>query len=395
MDSEFSKVCFFGIYGHNQDDALRTGLARADVEVSEVRVPVRSVAEAKAQRRLPIRTMRGTIAWFSDAPRWLFPLLVVGALLVHVVAMLAVAVRNRDKLRTADALVVPHMGDTSVLVARPLSSLLGVSLVYFSHNGLYLTLVDNRGIYPESSVGARLLKRLDRLTHRWSDAVVVFSVESAARFAETMDVPRSKYAVMYIKCVEENFDVDPDPDLDPDVDVLYWGNFHPHHGPRTMVEAAARLPDHEFAFAGQSDKCQAVVDAAASAGAENVSFPGFLSLSALKRYILSADVVLGPVGDNPQTEFTIGTKVAEAAYLRKAIVVGDNPAVNEVFEHLETAYLAAPGDPEALADGIETITADPSLRDELADGAYEVYEREFSSARAGSRMLEILEGLDG
>lgn len=391
MDSEFSRVCFFGIYGHNQDEALRTGLAAADVDVTEVRVPVRSVEEAKAERRLPIRTMRGTMAWFADAPRWLFPVLVAGALFVHVVAMLAAAVRRRSDLRRADALIVPHMGDTSVLVARPLASLLGVPLVYFSHNGLYLTLVDNRGIYPKSSVAGRLLKALDRLTHRWSDAVVVFSEESARRFSELMAVDRSTYVVMYIKCVEANFDVDPDPDLDPDVDVLYWGNFHPHHGPAAMVEAAARLPAYEFAFVGESDKRPPVQARAEALDADNVSFPGYLSLEALKRYILSADVVLGPVGDNPQTEFTIGTKVAEAAYLEKAIVVGDNPAVNEVFDHMASAYLATPGDPDAIAAGVETIAEDPAVRDRLAEGARDVYERHLSSARAGTRLLEILE----
>jgi glycosyltransferase involved in cell wall biosynthesis len=391
MDSEFSHVCFFGIYGHNQDEALRTGLAAQDVSVSEVQVPVRSVAEAKDARRLPIRTMRGTMAWFADAPRWAFPVLVLGALFVHVVSMVAVAVANHRTLREADALVVPHMGDTSVVVARPIASLLGVPLVYFSHNGLYLTLVENRGIYPETSVAGRLLKLLDVLTHRWSDAVVVFSAESADRFAETMGVPRSQYVVMYIKCVEVNFDVDPDSTIDPDVDVLYWGNFHPHHGPQAMVEAAAELPSYEFAFVGESDKRPPVQARADDLDASNVSFPGFLSLEALKRYILSADVVLGPVGANPQTEFTIGTKVAEAAYLEKAILVGDNPAINEVFEHQETAYLATPGDPDAIAAGVERIASDSDLQDRLEAGSREVYERYFSSERAGARLLEILE----
>lgn len=391
MDTEFSNVCFFGIYGHNQDEALRTGLDAHDVSVSEVQVEVRSVAEAKEARRLPIRTMRGTMAWFADAPRWAFPILVLGGLFVHVVAMIAVAISNHRTLRETDALVVPHMGDTSVLVARPIAAILGVPLVYFSHNGLYLTLVENRGIYPKTSIAGRLLKWLDVLTHRWSDAVVVFSEESGDRFAETMDVPRSRYVVMYIKCVEANFDVAPDPGIDPDVDVLYWGNFHPHHGPQTMVEAAGRLPEYEFAFVGESDKRPPVQARAEELDADNVSFPGFLSLQALKRYILSADVVLGPVGANPQTEFTIGTKVAEAAYLKKAILVGDNQAVNEVFDHLDAAYLSTPGDPDALADGVEMIAEDADLRRRLESGAYDVYERRFSSERAGSRLIEILE----
>jgi glycosyltransferase involved in cell wall biosynthesis len=103
---------------------------------------------------------------------------------------------------------------------------------------------------------------------------------------------------------------------------------------------------------------------------------------------------LGPVGDNTQTEFTIGTKVAEAAYLHKPIVVGDQPAINEVFDHRESAYLVEPGDPEALADGIEAVLGDDDLRTRLADGAHRVYGEHFSTESAGRQLVGIIEDAD-
>ncbi|MUV56107.1 glycosyltransferase family 4 protein [Halogeometricum sp. CBA1124] len=389
MGSDISRVCFVGIYGHNQDEVLRQGLERRGISLSEVRVPQRSLSEAKAERRLPVRTMRATMNWFDDAPGWLFPFLVVATLLVHTVVTTAAVLGNLGDLRRADVIVVPHMGDTSVFVAKPFAVLFDTPLVYFSHNGLYFTLVRNRGIYPEDSVAGKFLFALDLLVQRLSDRVVVFSQESADRFSEAFGLPAETYEVMYIKVVESNFDTSIEPAPEFESDVLYWGNFLPHHGPDTMVEAAAALPDAEFVFVGESDKRQGVVDHADRLGAENVSFPGFVSLSELVQYIKGARVVLGPMGDNPQTEFTIGTKVAEASYLGKAIAVADQPGTSEVFDHRETAYLVEPGDAGALAAGVEEILGDDDLRHRLEDGAADVYRRHFSVDRAGERFVEI------
>lgn len=389
MDDDLSRVCFVGIYGHNQDDVLRESLADRGVTVTDVTVPRRSVAEAKADRRLPVRTMRATINWFGDVPAALFPVLFAGTLLVHTLLILARVPFALDDLRAADVLVVPHMGDTSVVAAKPLGVLFDAPVVYVSHNGIYYTMVRNRGLYPEGSVPARVLFHTDRLLHRLSDRVVVFSEESGDRFAATFGVPRDRYEVVYISVVESNFSTADVPACPRPCDVLYWGNFHPHHGPLSMVEAAALAPDREFVFLGQSAKRERVVAAAERLDLDNVSFPGFVDSETLVAHIKAADAVLGPVGDNPQTAFTIGTKVAEAAYLRKAILVGANPAPKEVFDHGESAHLVAPGDPEDLAAGVEAVCGDDDYRERLAAGGRGVYDRHFAPARAAERFLEI------
>lgn len=390
MAEAISKVCFLGIYGHNQDDVLRDGLAGRDVEVVELTVPRHSLAEARERKRMPILTMRATMSWFGGVPAWLFPFLVAATLLVHGLAIGVVTLAGARRLRGVDAVVVPHMGDTSVLFAKPVAVVLGVPLVYVSHNGLYFTLVENRGMFPRTSVAGRFLWQLDRLMHRLADHVVVFSDESGRQFGETFGIPESTYTTIYISAPTGELDRSLEPDADHDADCLYWGNYHPHHGPEEMVRAAAALPEHEFVFLGASSKRAAVVELAEELDAENVSFPGFVSRDELVRYIRAAGAVFGPVGDNPQTEFTIGTKVAEAAYLGKAIVVGQQPAIEEVFTHREDAYLVEPGTPESLADGVEDLLADDDLRHRLERGAADAYDEHLSSAEAGRRFLAML-----
>ena len=390
MPEDISRVCFLGIYGHNQDEVLREGLAGRDVDVVELSVPRHSLSEAREEKRFPVLTMRATMSWFGGVPSWLFPLLVVATFLVHGLAIGAVTLARAGRLRGVDAVVVPHMGDTSVLYAKPVAVLLGVPLVYVSHNGLYFTLVENREMFPRASLAGRFLWWLDRLMHGLADHVVVFSDESGRQFAETFGVPGSWYTTIYISAPPGALDRPVEPDERHDCDCLYWGNYHPHHGPEAMVRAAAALPEYEFVFLGASSKREANVELAEELDAENVSFPGFVSRDELVRYVKAAGAVFGPVGDNPQTEFTIGTKVAEAAYLGKAIVVGQQPAIEEVFTHREDAYLVEPGDPGAVQDGVEDLLTDDDLRRRLERGAADAYDDYLSSEEAGRRFLAML-----
>jgi glycosyltransferase involved in cell wall biosynthesis len=359
--------------------------------VTEVTAESRSVSKAISNRRIPLYTMKSTMYWFRRFPSWAFPALVVVTFLVHSIVIWYAIVKRRSDVRQADVLVVPHMGDTSVLIVKPLAVVLGIPLIYISHNGLYFPHVRNQQLYRKGSLSARMLFRLDRLMQRLSDRIIVFSEASAELFSGAFDVPIEKYEVIYIAVVESNFDKSIPTDNSLDCDVLYWGNFHPHHGPETMIEAAAALPEYEFAFVGRSSKRDHIVALAEEMGADNVHFPGYVELEKLVQYIKATQMVLGPVGDNPQTEFTIGTKVAEAGYMEKAIVVGRQPGTDETFTHRESAYLVEPGDPEALVEAIETILSDDDLRMKLERGSYRVYEEYFSTDRATERFVRIAE----
>lgn len=393
MDCDVSNVCFVGVYGHNQDDVLRRGLADQNITLTEVAVPKASVSEALSERKLPMYTMRATIRWLRRFPSWLFPILFFITLTVHTLSIWFVMARRHKDIRKADVFVVPHMGDTSLFAVKPVASWLGTPTMYFSHNGLYYPLVENQQIFTSESAAARILFYTDWTLHRLADKVFVFSTESKHRFADTYDADLDTYEVLYITAIESNFDkaINPDPSLD--CDVLYWGNFHSHHGPKTMVKAAKSLPSREFVFIGESEKRKRVVNEAERLKVENIEFKGFVRLDLLVQYIKSADVVLGPVGDNPQTEFTIGTKVAEAAYLEKAIIVGRQPGVEEVFVHEESAFLVDPGNPEAVADGVEKILSRVQLKRHLERESYEVYKNHFSTASTTERFLSVANGL--
>lgn len=67
--------------------------------------------------------------------------------------------------------------------------------------------------------------------------------------------------------------------------------------------------------------------------------------------------------------------------------------IPDVVRHLETGWLAAPGDPAGLAEGIRTLLADEGLRARLARRARETAERELGAELEARRFAELYEEL--
>lgn len=387
MNSAITRVCFIGVYGHTQNAVLRGGLAAHGVTVTEAGISTKNFT--LAGRHLPLYPMKPTLHWFGRFPSPLLPVFFALTFLLHAVVTWTQILANISAVRRADVLVVPHLGDTAVLAVKPLAVLLDRPLVYISHNGLYFTLVENREAFEAGSIAGQFLHLIDELIQRSADRIVVFSKYSGAVLSDAFGVPERKYGVVYIGVDDTMLPEAPEVDRPVDVDVLYWGNFIPHHGVRTMIHAANSLPDNQFVFAGESNDRASIIQEAEDLGLENVDFPGFLPKSSLVNYIDAATVVLGPLGDYTQTSMNIGSKVAEAAYLQKAIVLGDHPAPNELFEHEQSAMLVKPDDAEALVAAIRGVQSDEHLQARLETGAYSVYEAYFAAERNAAQFLSV------
>jgi len=61
-------------------------------------------------------------------------------------------------------------------------------------------------------------------------------------------------------------------------------------------------------------------------------------------------------------KYTSSLKVFEAMAVGLSFVASDLPSLREILHHGEDAWLVEPDDPQALAQGIRTLVADPSLR---------------------------------
>jgi glycosyltransferase involved in cell wall biosynthesis len=76
--------------------------------------------------------------------------------------------------------------------------------------------------------------------------------------------------------------------------------------------------------------------------------------------------------------------------MRKATIVGDNPATRELFTHGENAYAVEMGSGERLAEAIQTLADQVELRERIAAGGYALYQEQLSNDKIGRQLAALL-----
>ena len=79
--------------------------------------------------------------------------------------------------------------------------------------------------------------------------------------------------------------------------------------------------------------------------------------------------------------------------LARPVITGDAPAVGQALVHGEHLYLCDRANPQALADAVRTLKANPDLRRRLAQNGYHLYRQEFDLQHNGARYAAHLREL--
>jgi glycosyltransferase involved in cell wall biosynthesis len=163
--------------------------------------------------------------------------------------------------------------------------------------------------------------------------------------------------------------------------VGYIGRFRSmamEKGVPELLQAVARVapgPGGEpvaLCVGGPLDGASSYEEVAARAGLSpaRVRLIDHVSFSTVPDWIGACDLVTIPW---TRTEFsardTSPLKLFEYMASGVPIVASDLPAIREVLRHGENAWLVPPGDPQALADGIQHLLSCPELASRLADQA--------------------------
>jgi alpha-maltose-1-phosphate synthase len=144
---------------------------------------------------------------------------------------------------------------------------------------------------------------------------------------------------------------------------------------------------------GEKDtaRVRGLVDRLGLAG--RVDMPGLVPQARVAEALGRATVVVVPFLRTAMTErHTSPLKAFEAMAAGRAIVASDLPSTREVLRHGQNAWLVAPGDPAALADGLRRLVDDRALALTLARAAFEAAPAYAWPARARA-LVEVLEDL--
>ncbi len=93
----------------------------------------------------------------------------------------------------------------------------------------------------------------------------------------------------------------------------------------------------------------------------------------------------------PSLEEGLPVALIEAMALGKCCVASDTDAIPEAIEHLKTGFLIPPNDAAMLANAIENLLGENSLRLKLGNNARIKVIEKFNDKKLGEIMLELYE----
>ena len=156
--------------------------------------------------------------------------------------------------------------------------------------------------------------------------------------------------------------------------VAYAGHFYPWKGAGVLVEALASLPRARGLFIGgrpgESDAARLRALACSRGLRERVTFTGPVPPAGVAALLAGADVLALPTVATPHARHTSPLKLFEYMAAGRPIVASDLLPLREIVEHRRTAFLVAPGDPEALAAGVRSVLDDRPLAARMARAAF-------------------------
>ncbi|MBS1120221.1 MAG: glycosyl transferase group 1 [Deltaproteobacteria bacterium] len=187
----------------------------------------------------------------------------------------------------------------------------------------------------------------------------------------------------------DRFDWDEAP-TDKPPRILYVGAIDPGRGVRVLVRAMAaivREVDARLVLAGSfaPNFEHSLQNGIRELGLEEkVEVLGPVDHDQLPALIATSTVCVVPTASDLKPNPTVGypTKILEYMACRRAIVAPRRETVAQVLENNRDALLFEPGDPIDLARKVVHLIEQPSLRERIAQSAYERVRRDFTASGA-------------
>jgi glycosyltransferase involved in cell wall biosynthesis len=265
-----------------------------------------------------------------------------------------------------DAAIVGYPGHLDVLPLR--RALPGVPLILNPLVSLHDTLVGDRARFRSGSFAARTLFAVDRRAFGAADVVVADTEAHAELFAR---LGASYVEVVPVGAEERIFHPPWRPTDDPR--VLFVGKLIPLHGVETILGAARIVADVPFRVVGDGQQVDRLRERP-----PNVEWVRWLEYERLGDEYRRAACALGIFGATAKARRVIPNKAYHAIACGTPVVTADTPAARELFVDGESALLVPSGDANALADAIQRLLADDSLRARLSREGAAAYSRHAS-----------------
>lgn len=145
--------------------------------------------------------------------------------------------------------------------------------------------------------------------------------------------------------------------------ILYFGRFSEEKGIRTLMEAARRLPEIPFVFAGKGPLEEEI------AGISNIDNRGFQFGDALEKLIREANFSIYPSEWYENCPFS----VMESQMYGTPVIGADIGGIPELIQDGETGILYESGNVESLAKVISVLWNDQNMQSKLHNNCRNIW----------------------
>jgi glycosyltransferase involved in cell wall biosynthesis len=145
--------------------------------------------------------------------------------------------------------------------------------------------------------------------------------------------------------------------------VIYCGTIGMGHAVGTLIEAARRLEEagerHELLIVGDGAEREELEAHAGRLGLQGVTFAGRMPREQLPDLLATAEVTVATQRDLPLLADALSTKVLEYMAAARPVVAAASGWTAEIVAGAEAGIVCPPERPEALAEAIADLTANP------------------------------------
>lgn len=285
------------------------------------------------------------------------------------------------------------VGFTSSILVPPVKLLSRKPVVFNASHSLFEGMVEDRRAYSAGSARGIKCWLIDFFSFLFADLVLVESEAQKSYLHSKFFVSRKKMEVLHIGADDRIFYPDETVSKLPTFTVAFRGGLLPATGVETVLRAAELLRDEDMDFFiyGRGPAEQSLKSYASSRALSRVHFvTEFLQPDELHAALLRSHVLLGNFSSHLRLERTIQNKVFEALALGMPFITRDSPSNREVLEDDVDCLFVPASDPEALADGIKRLRADPALCERIGRAALQHFRESGSPEAIGRRFVDIM-----
>ena len=259
---------------------------------------------------------------------------------------------------------------------------------------IYDTLcLDRKSFNPNSIVG-KITFWLDKKSFQWAQKIVTDSKTHTDYFSKLFDIEREKFQILY-NIADERLFYPRETKKTDKFTIFFDGTFLPLHGIDYIVRAARLLGEEKdilFRIVGKGKEKNKILKLAEDLNIKNIEFIDWIPHDELPSEIAKADLCLGGHFSNiDKAKRVISGKAFQYLAMKKPIIVGDNPAVRELFIHREDVYMCKMADEKALAGAILELRDNKVLREKIAERGFETFKQKCNFKQARENLLRIIE----